>query len=98
MSKHGLAVCLWRTQAKPKSAVQGFTLKGLISMAFAVEDDAAGGGQKWLESDRFDVIAKAGTPAPDGMEGMLKTLIVQRFKLATHNDTQPLPVFALVLG
>jgi len=29
---------------------------------------------------------------------MLKTLIVQRFKLATHNDQQPLPVFALVLG
>lgn len=78
--------------------LQGFTLKGLISMAFAVEDDAVVGGPKWLESDRFDVIAKAGTPAPDGMEGMLKTLIVQRFKLATHNDTQPLPVFALVLG
>jgi len=78
--------------------LQGFTLKGLISMAFQVEDNAVTGGPKWLDTDRFDVIAKAAVPAPASMEGMLKTLIVQRFKLATHNDQQPLPVFALVLG
>jgi len=78
--------------------LEGITLKGLISMAFEVERDAVVGGPKWLDTDSFDVIAKAGTAAPDGMERMLKTLIVQRFKLATHNDRQPLPVYALVLG
>lgn len=78
--------------------LEGFTLKALISMAFEVEDDAVVGGPKWLDTDRFDVIAKAGTRAPGDMEGMLKTLIVQRFKLATHNEQQPLPVFALAAG
>jgi uncharacterized protein (TIGR03435 family) len=78
--------------------MQGFTLKGLISMGFEVEDDAVVGGPKWLDTDRFDVIAKAGTALPDSLEGMLKSLIVQRFKLAIHQEEQPLPVFALVLG
>ncbi len=78
--------------------MEGFTLKGLIAMAFEVEDDAVVGGPNWLDTDRFDVIAKAATPMPDSLEGMLKSLIVQRFKLATHHEERPLPVFALVLG
>jgi uncharacterized protein (TIGR03435 family) len=79
--------------------LQGFTLKQLISMAFEVEEARVVGGPKWLDTDRYDVIAKAPRdPPPDATRGMLKALIVERFKLAVHNEDQPVPVFALTLG
>ncbi|HMD70453.1 MAG TPA: TIGR03435 family protein [Bryobacteraceae bacterium] len=77
----------------------GFPLKALIALAFDVEDYRVAGGPKWLDTDRFDVIAKAPKAVPeDAVQGMLKTLIVERFKLAFHNQDQPVPVFALTLG
>jgi uncharacterized protein (TIGR03435 family) len=79
--------------------LQGFTLKQLISMAFEVEEARVVGGPKWLDTDRYDVIAKSPRdPPPDATRGMLKALIVERFKLAVHNEDQPVPVFALTLG
>jgi uncharacterized protein (TIGR03435 family) len=75
------------------------TLKALISAACDAEDDAIAGGPSWLDTDRFDLIAKAPATAPeDVVPGMLKTLIIQRFKLTTHKEDRPLPVFALELG
>ncbi len=63
------------------------TLKALISAAYDAEDDAIAGGPSWLDTDRFDLIAKAPATAPeDVVQGMLKTLIIQRFKLTTHKE------------
>jgi len=79
--------------------IVGYTLRELITMAFNVKNDPVTGGPKWLDTDRFDVIAKSPeVKSPHAMSGMLKALIVQRFKLEIHNEDQPLPVFALVLG
>ncbi len=79
--------------------IRGFTLRKLITMALDAKDDLVTGGPKWLDVDRFDVVAKsAEVMSPHAMAGMLKTLIVERFKLEIHNEEQPVPVFALVLG
>ena len=79
--------------------ILGYTLKELIAMAFEVKDDKVMGGPEWLDADRFDVIAKSPeVMSPHVMTGMLKSLIVQRFKLETHNEARPVPVFALVSG
>jgi uncharacterized protein (TIGR03435 family) len=79
--------------------ILGYTLRELITMAFDVKSDAVTGGPKWLETDRFDVIAKSpDVMSPRAMSGMLKALIVQRFKLQIHNEDQPMTVFALALG
>ncbi len=57
------------------------------------------GGPKWMDEDRFDVIAKTGATVPfEDLRGMLKALIVERFALVTHNEEQPMPVYVLEAG
>jgi uncharacterized protein (TIGR03435 family) len=74
-------------------------LRLLLRQAFNVQDFQIVGGPDWIASDRFDVIAKA----PDGVEftadtmrPMLRTLLAERFKLAFHNETRDMPVYALM--
>jgi uncharacterized protein (TIGR03435 family) len=51
-----------------------------------------------MDSDRFDVIAKSpDAMSPHALSGMLKALIIERFKLQTHTEDRPVPVFALVM-
>jgi Protein of unknown function (DUF3738) len=53
----------------------------------------------WVSTDRFDILARAnGNPTKDQMRLMMQSLLVDRFKLATHYETRQLPVFALVLA
>ncbi len=62
------------------------------------------GAPKWLNADRVDVIAKApgaggATTAQvdfDTIQVMMRALLIERFKLAVHNDVQPVNVYALV--
>jgi uncharacterized protein (TIGR03435 family) len=62
------------------------------------------GGPKWINSDRFDVEAKAAGDVVRGTEGtrrkqlMLQALLAQRFKLAVHHEMKDMPVYALVLA
>ena len=74
-------------------------LRLLLRQAFNVQDFQIVGGPDWIASDRFDVVAKA----PDGIEStadvmrpMLRSLLVERFKLAFHNETRDMPVYALM--
>jgi uncharacterized protein (TIGR03435 family) len=70
----------------------------LLRQAFNVQDFQIVGGPDWLESDRFDVVAKA----PDGeftidiMRPMLQSLLVERFKLAFRRENREMPIYALM--
>jgi uncharacterized protein (TIGR03435 family) len=80
--------------------VRGATMLELISTAYGVDDDdRILGGPAWLDTDKFDIIAKApaGTPQT-ALQPMLQALLADRFKLAIHNDTKPLPIYALIVG
>ena len=76
----------------------GITLKTLVTWAYDVDDNMVTGGEKWLDSDRFDVIAKA-TPATadETLRVMLRTLLKERFHLVAHNEQVPATVFALTV-
>jgi uncharacterized protein (TIGR03435 family) len=57
------------------------------------------GGPKWIDEDRFDVIAKVGAATQSSVaqkQLMLRTLLAQRFKLAVHHETKTLPILELV--
>src|SRR5439155_12304564 len=71
----------------------------LIRTAYGVDPEKVVGGPNWVEFDRFDVIAPApsNTP-PETLKLMLHALLADRFKLAVHNDTQPIAGFALTIG
>jgi uncharacterized protein (TIGR03435 family) len=56
-------------------------------------------GPAWLDSERYDVVAKAlQTVPPDDLRRMLQALLAERFKLAVHTEQKPMPAFALVVG
>jgi uncharacterized protein (TIGR03435 family) len=53
------------------------------------------GGPGWIDSDRFDVVAKTdGAPSPQEIGAMLRTLRKDWFKLSAHNEERDVPVYA----
>jgi uncharacterized protein (TIGR03435 family) len=75
------------------------TMVDLISTAYGVSANAVAGGPSWLESDRFDVIAKAPDNAtPDSLHTMLQSLLKDRFALTVHTGTRPIPALVLTAG
>ena len=74
-------------------------LRELISAAYGTPQPLAAfqitGGPKWIESDRFDIVAKAPgdpQPGPNGppsaMFVMLRNLLAERFQLTVHRETK----------
>jgi len=74
-------------------------LRMLITQAYRVPAYLMQGGPAWLDSDRFDLVAKApdGSP-PDRTMLMLRALLAERFKLVVHNETKDAPIYALVMA
>ena len=69
----------------------------LIRTANQLQDYQIAGGPDWLNSDRFDIVAKADDPAfPGDLLARLRSLLADRFKLTSHSETRELPVYALV--
>jgi uncharacterized protein (TIGR03435 family) len=57
------------------------------------------GGPKWVESERYDVIAKADGEITTAERGpMLMALLEDRFKLAVHHEAREEPGIALTKG
>lgn len=75
------------------------TLKMFIMAAFEVRGDMIEGGPGWLDSDHFDIAAKA-LPGTDEktLRTMLQTLLAERFKLAIHRKERAMPEYALRVG
>jgi|SRR5579862_8159226 len=75
------------------------TAKMLLQEAFNVKSYQVSGGPGWIESDRFDVEAKAGYPATEGeLRPMLQRLLAERFKLVVHRETKEMRVLALMVA
>jgi len=96
-----------RIQPGGRLDLQGLPLKMLITLAWDINDDQMlAGGPKFLDTARFDVIAKASTAtngpanAPnidiDDLRLMLRALLVERFKMATHMEDRPVSAYTLV--
>jgi len=73
--------------------------KLLIREAYSIKDYQLSGGPGWLDSDRFDIEAKAGTASGDAeLRAMLRTLLTERFKLVLHHETKEMSVYNLLVG
>jgi uncharacterized protein (TIGR03435 family) len=70
-----------------------------MRIAYNLQDFQITGGPGWVESDRFDIIAKAeGELKPEERGVMMRALLSERFGLVTHQETRQLPVYDLVLA
>src|SRR5262245_14907412 len=74
-------------------------LRILITQAYRLSGYQLVGGPSWLDSDRFDIVAKAPEGSrPDQVPLMLRGLLADRFKLKVHAETRETQVYALVLA
>jgi uncharacterized protein (TIGR03435 family) len=81
-------------------------LRELIRFAYQIQPFQIEGGPGWIASDRFDIVAKAEGNLPPGQPGgppgplqlRMQSLLAERFKLVTHNETKQLQVYALVIA
>jgi uncharacterized protein (TIGR03435 family) len=73
------------------------TLKRCIMGAYSVGPQQISGGPDWLESDRYEILAKADQPINDDavMMVMLQGLLAERFKLVLHRETRTIPALVL---
>jgi uncharacterized protein (TIGR03435 family) len=77
------------------------TLKLLISRAFGVPESQIERGPGWMETERYDVAAKAATPLEMSREELrpcLQALLAERFRLKYHRETKQGAVFSLSLA
>lgn len=76
-----------------------FTTRSLISNAYDIRGNRILGGPSWIDSDRFDVNARAAENIPDsGLAPMMRTLLADRFKLVVKREVRDEPVYALVVA
>jgi uncharacterized protein (TIGR03435 family) len=80
-----------------RMSLVGFTGRGLIRYAYALQDLPVVEGPSWIDADTFEISATtAGVPTDDDVRSALRTLLEDRLKLAVHRDTRQFPVYALV--
>ncbi|MES1257748.1 MAG: TIGR03435 family protein [Acidobacteriota bacterium] len=75
------------------------TIRDLMVEAYGVKRYQISGAPNWLDSERFDVVAKIPAGATkEQVTGMLQNLLAERFRLTLHRETRDLPIYALVVG
>jgi uncharacterized protein (TIGR03435 family) len=70
----------------------------MILEAFHLTEYQLSGGPGWLDSDRFELQAKAEGAGESQLRQMLQALLSERFKLVVHTESKEMPVYALVVG
>jgi uncharacterized protein (TIGR03435 family) len=72
------------------------TLKRCIMGAYGVGPTQIQGGPSWLDSDRYEIVAKAGQAVGDAvLMEMLQSLLADRFKLSIRRETKLIDAFVL---
>jgi uncharacterized protein (TIGR03435 family) len=76
------------------------SLKDLVLYAYHILDFQLSGIQSWMDSDHYDVIAKATSPNvnEDQVRVMVQVLLADRFSLKVHQEQKQLPVYAMIIG
>lgn len=78
--------------------MQDVTVHSCIKWAYGVQDSQIA-GPAWLESDHFDIVAKANSPATEAqMKLMLQTLLADRFKLSFHHEQKEMKALVLTVA
>ena len=82
---------------KGKYTMHNRTIKTYIMRAYSVGPNQVVGGPSWLDSDRFDIDAKAEQPIDDDqvLMTMLRALLSERCKLALHHEYRPIEAYVL---
>ena len=79
-------------------ALARVSLENLLAQAYRIRNFQIS-GPAWLDSDRFDIVAKLPDgAAPGQLPAMLQTLLRERFKLAFHLVRKTFDAYVLLAG
>jgi uncharacterized protein (TIGR03435 family) len=74
------------------------TIKLMIQVAYRVKAEQIVGGPGWLDTDRFDMEAKAEKPSnADELHVMLINMLVDRLQLKFHHEKKDMSMYALTV-
>jgi uncharacterized protein (TIGR03435 family) len=91
--------------------VQNTTLRSMLTFAWDLnpnDEEVLVGAPKWLDVDRFDILAKVVNDAPasaganaqridiEDLRPMLQALLEDRFKLKAHIEDRPVSAYTLI--
>jgi bla regulator protein BlaR1 len=102
---------IWIRDSHGRFSAHGITPIVLIQNAYDLRRFQITGGPSWINSDKFDIEAKAGDSEPDAgtsiedqrqayrkwQELRLQSLLEDRFQFRFHTITKEMPVYALML-
>ena len=78
--------------------IRNASLSSCLKWAYDVHDYQISGGPMWMQTEKYDIDAKASDAAPlKQLRVMLQTLLADRLRLAVHRETRDLPEYALVV-
>jgi uncharacterized protein (TIGR03435 family) len=93
------------TQPGGRVTMINVPVRMLIRSAYQVQDEQIVDAPNWINTEHFDVVAKAAAeiprPTPDNpgpLPSLMRSLLVERFKLAVHRETREFPAYALRLA
>jgi len=97
-NKSGEARMMVDFQPGGRYVARNVPMKVLVALAYHVRPDAIK-GPSWMDSERFDVVAKAPqTVGPDEIRRMVISLLKDRFKLTAHTERRESRGFALIVA
>lgn len=77
------------------------TFNSLMTMAYGLHASQIVNGPSWLESERFDIMAKpedSGIPNVTQLKVMVQKLLTERFGLAFHKEQRELTAYVITVG
>ena len=74
------------------------SIKTMITVAYRVKPDQIVGGPAWLDTELYDMEAKAEKPSnADELHVMLMNMLVDRLQLKFHHDKKEMKMYALTV-
>jgi uncharacterized protein (TIGR03435 family) len=76
------------------------TLTFLLEWAYGIQPSQHSSGPSWMDTDRYDVVAKAenNNASDDEMKQMLQALLADRFHLKARRERKEIPAYIIALG
>ncbi len=90
-----------RMQTAHQFVARNYTLRVILAAVFSLTPRAVSGGPSWVDSDRYEIVAKApGEVRPTTFEqmAMLRKLLTDRFKLTFHREKKEFSIYALTIA
>ena len=79
--------------------IVNMTLKAMLENAYGIQPFQISGGPGWLDSDHYDISARAGIAVKrEEILLRLQALLADRFRVVVRREVKQLPVYALVMS